>query len=229
MSTQWYYQSDGYEFGPVSSSELKRAAFEEKIDGNTPVRKGTSAQWVSASHVKGLFAEPDQPTPQSDESLEGFLGSVSAAESKPNALESPAPIEPAQSPATTLSAVAHGPHKIVRSNKSPTWRLSGFWGSAAVLSLGVAIGVAGTLVIGSLISPNDATGLPKNATQADEQIIVHAENSRWVERNAESIPAAATRELPEDSGLKPVAVSNPDFRNVKWGMSKAQVRALAAH
>ena len=102
MSTQWYYQSDGYEFGPVSSSELKRAAFEEKIDGNTPVRKGTSAQWVSASHVKGLFAEPDQPTPQSDESLEGFLGSVSAAESKPNALDHPVANEPTQSPAASL-------------------------------------------------------------------------------------------------------------------------------
>src|SRR5262245_60565293 len=55
MSAEWYYQELGKERGPVTATALCRLAMEDKIGPETWVRKGTDANWVPATKVKGLF------------------------------------------------------------------------------------------------------------------------------------------------------------------------------
>ena len=59
----WFYRLMGDVMGPVTSKTLKELASKGSIDFDTPVRKGTDGDWVSAASIKGLFAEPEVSPP----------------------------------------------------------------------------------------------------------------------------------------------------------------------
>jgi hypothetical protein len=76
---KFYYQIMGEEFGPVSSSELKRLASEGQIWPDTFVRKD-GGNWHVAESVKGLFREP---TPARHELAESVPAEVITVEVVP--------------------------------------------------------------------------------------------------------------------------------------------------
>ena len=59
----WFYRLMGDVIGPVTSRALRDLASKGTIDFDTPVRKGTDGDWVSAASIKGLFAEPEVSPP----------------------------------------------------------------------------------------------------------------------------------------------------------------------
>jgi hypothetical protein len=81
MPTEWFCQIDDDEFGPVTSTALRALAASGRLSGTDRVRKGKVGNWVTASHVAGLFdasnsvskAPPPIPVaiakPESDEYL----------------------------------------------------------------------------------------------------------------------------------------------------------------
>ena len=58
MSSEWFAQMDGGEFGPCSGAVLKQYAAEGRVIPTTQVKKGKEGHWVPAQRVKGLFASP---------------------------------------------------------------------------------------------------------------------------------------------------------------------------
>lgn len=57
MDPAWYIKTnDGHEEGPLSPAILKSRAQQGQVTPQTMVRHGTDGNWVTASHVKGLFA-----------------------------------------------------------------------------------------------------------------------------------------------------------------------------
>ena len=56
MAADWYVRISNVERGPISSETLKHLALEGRVTPQTAVRKGAGGTWVSAGHVKGLFA-----------------------------------------------------------------------------------------------------------------------------------------------------------------------------
>lgn len=60
---QWYYSRDGARTGPLSPSELKRAADSGHFTRTDFVWKEGLAEWVPAARVKGLFPEAPPPAP----------------------------------------------------------------------------------------------------------------------------------------------------------------------
>ena len=58
MATQWYIQTDGKEFGPYSSSDVKTMAEKEKISHDTLVRNDLQKEWLPAYHFDGLIPGP---------------------------------------------------------------------------------------------------------------------------------------------------------------------------
>ncbi len=66
MATEWFLRIAGVERGPFSSHDLKQLAFEKKLTPESPVKKGTTGNWVPAGRVSGLFAvvaNPSVPPP----------------------------------------------------------------------------------------------------------------------------------------------------------------------
>lgn len=63
MATQWYYNHDGQNCGPIDGSQLKELAVNGTISRDTLLWKDGMKDWVPARKVKGLFAEPPPPTP----------------------------------------------------------------------------------------------------------------------------------------------------------------------
>ena len=64
MATEWYVRTSNAERGPISSDTLKHLALEGKVTPQTPLRKGATGAWISASHVKGLFPTHGEETTQ---------------------------------------------------------------------------------------------------------------------------------------------------------------------
>lgn len=69
MGTQWFYTDQGQRLGPVSPEQLKQLVTSGRLQPSDMVWKEGMAQWVAASHVKGLFPEatldstPGSPPP----------------------------------------------------------------------------------------------------------------------------------------------------------------------
>lgn len=63
MAAQWYYKLSNEEFGPVSSSELKRLAEAKTIVPDTFVKREADSDWVRAHRVSGLFPPPAGTAP----------------------------------------------------------------------------------------------------------------------------------------------------------------------
>lgn len=55
MGQAWYLKHNGKTAGPVTSSQLKQLAAQDKITPQTRLRTGDDGDWIRASKVKGLF------------------------------------------------------------------------------------------------------------------------------------------------------------------------------
>lgn len=61
MSTQWFYNLDGQNHGPIDSSHLRALAADGTITTDTLIWKNGMNDWVPANKVKDLF--PSTPPP----------------------------------------------------------------------------------------------------------------------------------------------------------------------
>lgn len=94
MATEWYYQLMGEEIGPISSTELRKHAQQNRIFSDTFVRKGSRGQWVLAERVKGLLkpVEFTNKPPQLNQSKATSESSVhQEAREKPHPTTKPCP------------------------------------------------------------------------------------------------------------------------------------------
>lgn len=57
MAKLWYYKTNGQQFGPVTSAQLKKLADDQTIGPNDLVRKEGMRDWFPASQVRGLFGK----------------------------------------------------------------------------------------------------------------------------------------------------------------------------
>lgn len=55
MPTEWFCRIDGDEYGPVTSTALRALAASGRLSTTDRVRKGRAGNWVTASHIAGLF------------------------------------------------------------------------------------------------------------------------------------------------------------------------------
>jgi len=55
MATQWFYKIDDEVVGPVSSSQLKKLASDNKLTPQTLVRRSSDKAWSKAKKVTGLW------------------------------------------------------------------------------------------------------------------------------------------------------------------------------
>ena len=58
MSTEWFCQIEDDEYGPVTSNALRALAASGRLSTTDRVRKGRAGNWVTASHIAGLFDGP---------------------------------------------------------------------------------------------------------------------------------------------------------------------------
>jgi hypothetical protein len=72
---EWFCEIAGRQIGPLSSHQLKTMAANGQIVPTDKVRRGPTGHWVSASHVRGLFAAA-QPPPQTAAEPPSFFGST---------------------------------------------------------------------------------------------------------------------------------------------------------
>ena len=63
MASEWYFESDGSQRGPVSSADLKSMAASGEIDADTLIWKDGLADWVPAGHKRGLFPDTESQPP----------------------------------------------------------------------------------------------------------------------------------------------------------------------
>jgi len=67
MPTEWFCQIDDDEYGPVTSTALRALAASGRLSETDRVRNGRVGNWVTASHVAGLFdaskSVPKAPPP----------------------------------------------------------------------------------------------------------------------------------------------------------------------
>ncbi|MEI8229456.1 MAG: DUF4339 domain-containing protein [Planctomycetota bacterium] len=83
---QWYYSRDGKRVGPLSASDLKKAADNGHLTRADLVWKEGLSEWVQATRVKGLFPDTPPPVPQNVVQLPTSPGSppeTPAASSSP--------------------------------------------------------------------------------------------------------------------------------------------------
>jgi hypothetical protein len=59
LATEWFYQKDGAEIGPVSAADLRQLASTGELQPTDPVRKADMDRWAKASALKGLFPAAD--------------------------------------------------------------------------------------------------------------------------------------------------------------------------
>lgn len=69
MAGEWFCEIGGRAIGPLTSQQLRAMAASGQIVPTDRVRRGDSGGWVTANHVKGLFAaaqtDQQKPSPQS--------------------------------------------------------------------------------------------------------------------------------------------------------------------
>lgn len=77
MAKQWFYQANGKELGPVSSSELKSLADSGVLTPASSIRQNSSFKWYEARRVTGLFPSDCSDLNQSGNSEPGTTPSPS--------------------------------------------------------------------------------------------------------------------------------------------------------
>jgi hypothetical protein len=70
MANEWYIQLVGKEFGPLSDDDLRALVAQQQLTPSGKVRKSSSATWVLASRVRGLFPQ--------DYAITGIVSEASA-------------------------------------------------------------------------------------------------------------------------------------------------------
>ncbi len=55
MGGTWYVQVMGEQLGPLNDAQLREMVVKKQLTPDDTIRKGTSAEWMSASRVRGLF------------------------------------------------------------------------------------------------------------------------------------------------------------------------------
>lgn len=55
MALQWHYSSNGQQYGPVTSDDLRELALDGDLLPDDLVWREGMADWAPASKVKGLF------------------------------------------------------------------------------------------------------------------------------------------------------------------------------
>lgn len=61
MATNWYYESDGAERGPISGSDIRKLVATGEITPSTRVRPADRNDWMTAGQLRGLFKETATP------------------------------------------------------------------------------------------------------------------------------------------------------------------------
>ena len=56
--SEFFYRSGLNEYGPLTSTELRKLADAGRLSTGAEVRKGRSGKWISAANVPGLFPPP---------------------------------------------------------------------------------------------------------------------------------------------------------------------------
>jgi hypothetical protein len=198
MTNDWYVQQAGKTFGPLTSVQLKKLAGEGKIKPDTSVRRGTTAAWVPASRVQGLFAPPAAPAKPSSAPTQvlakgptqvvGKTVAPVTAVSPPIAppvavpVRAPAARAPLGSfgsvPKATPTAGGSTPAKILGAVALifGTLALATFWLPAfgAMGWIGIGVGIVGLLIgIGGLVisARHQASGLYLNVAGASTSLV----------------------------------------------------------
>jgi len=56
MASEWFYLTpEGTEVGPMSAADLKRLAMRNRLQSDTPIRRGAGGRWAAAAKFKGLL------------------------------------------------------------------------------------------------------------------------------------------------------------------------------
>jgi len=81
--SEWYYQQDGAEQGPITFDTLAEMAEEGGISRDTLVWKSGLPEWKPAGEVEGIFSSPpdvdsmtDSPTEEGNNSGMGTFGCI---------------------------------------------------------------------------------------------------------------------------------------------------------
>jgi len=56
--SEFFYRSGLNEYGPLTSTEIRKLADAGRLSTDVEVRKGRSGKWISAANVPGLFRPP---------------------------------------------------------------------------------------------------------------------------------------------------------------------------
>ena len=94
MTPLFYLWYQGREYGPVTAEQIAASLRAGQLDGSTPVRATTQAEWYTAASVVSVFAPPPVPRPS-------VVGEYPAPRRKPSlygavpASNVPAPTVPA--------------------------------------------------------------------------------------------------------------------------------------
>jgi hypothetical protein len=135
MPSEWFYQKDGTEHGPISSSALRQLVAGAQINPDTPLRRSEMAKWARAGAVKGLFPDaPQNPAPASlDAATTPTLQSMPrTAPTKPAPTPPPLPVS-AESPAPSNKAL-----KIVAGAAAFIVSFAGAWMLASYVTSRIA-------------------------------------------------------------------------------------------
>lgn len=66
MSSEWYFQSKGRRFGPITASLLKQHVEAGRVGPETLVRRDAEGDWVPAAQIRGLFKDVPASVPPAD-------------------------------------------------------------------------------------------------------------------------------------------------------------------
>ena len=89
MASQWYYESDGHQRGPVSSADLKSMAASGEIGADTLIWKDGFADWGPARHKRGLFPNTESQPPSNRLTPPPIVGWAETRIDKTNYVEVP--------------------------------------------------------------------------------------------------------------------------------------------
>lgn len=65
MPANWYYESNGIEYGPTSGSEMRKLVANGLITPSTRVRPADQNEWLAAGELRALFKEKSTPSKNS--------------------------------------------------------------------------------------------------------------------------------------------------------------------
>ena len=72
----WFFNSEGTDFGPISSLSLRKLVEEGKITAKTLVRKGYDGKWIPARSIRGLSFNSQNERVEDDLTIETEIENV---------------------------------------------------------------------------------------------------------------------------------------------------------